>query len=289
MGAGASDLFPNGEETDFANLAVIHRNTLPPRANFHLYDTEEDCLSRDISKSRAVSLSGKWKFRLTKSPLDAVEGFELSSHDSSKWDVVDVPGMWQLQGHGKGPHYTNIQYPFHVDPPFPPYRENETGHYIRTFTVPKQFSHDQLRLRFEGVDSAFHVWINGEKVGYSQGSRNPSEFDITQYVKKDGTNTIAVKVYQFCNGSYIEDQDQWWLSGIFRDVYLLAFPRQLHFEDFTVNTYLDKHYRDARLKIHADIFGTGVVHVKLLDADYNVVVDGAMVAGPGTGRQSTLR
>ncbi|QIW97982.1 hypothetical protein AMS68_003500 [Peltaster fructicola] len=286
MGAGASDLFPGGEETDFANLAVIHRNTLPPRANFHLYDSEKDCLSRDISKSRAVCLSGKWRFRLTTSPLDAIEGFELNSHDSSQWSTVDVPGMWQLQGHGRGPHYTNIQYPFHVDPPFPPYRENETGHYIRSFTVPKEYANDQLRLRFEGVDSAFHVWVNGRKVGYSQGARNPSEFDITDYIHKSGENTLAVKVYQFCNGSYIEDQDQWWLSGIFRDVYLLAFPKDLRFEDFTIDTYLDHHYKDARLKIHADITGAGVVHVKLLDSDYNELVDGAMVAGPGPGRQA---
>lgn len=118
MGAAASDMFPKGEDTDFADLSVIHRNTLAPRANFHLYDTEEDCLSRDVTKSRAISLNGKWKFKLTKSPLDAVHGFELNSHDSSTWSTVNVPGHWQLQGHGKGPHYTNFDYPFHVDPPF---------------------------------------------------------------------------------------------------------------------------------------------------------------------------
>lgn len=99
-------------------------------------------------------------------------------------------------------------YPFPVDPPHVPYDQNETGSYLRTFTIPTQFKDDQLRLRFEGVDSSFHVWINGKDVGYSQGSRNPSEFDITSFVNLDGENTLAVQVYQYCDGSYIEDQDQ---------------------------------------------------------------------------------
>jgi hypothetical protein len=102
--------------------------------------------------------------------------------------------------------YTNMIYPFPIDPPHVPYDANETGSYLRTFTVPKEFKKDQLRLRFEGVDSSFHVWVNGKEVGYSQGSRNPSEFDITPYADLDGENTLAVQVYQFCDGSYIEDQ-----------------------------------------------------------------------------------
>lgn len=102
--------------------------------------------------------------------------------------------------------YTNMIYPFPIDPPHVPYDENETGCYLRTFHIPKSFKDHQLRLRFEGVDSSFHVWVNGKDVGYSQGSRNPSEFDISSHVKTEGENTLAVQVYQFCDGSYIEDQ-----------------------------------------------------------------------------------
>lgn len=105
-----------------------------------------------------------------------------------------------------GNRYTNTNFPFPVEPPFVPYDANETGCYVRTFTIPKQFKKDQLRLRFEGVDSGFHVWVNGKEVGYSQGSRNPSEFDITSFVDVGGENTLAVKVYQYCDGSYLEDQ-----------------------------------------------------------------------------------
>jgi hypothetical protein len=114
--------------------------------------------------------------------------------------------MWQLQGFGKGPQYTNVIYPFPVDPPHVPYDGNETGTYTRTFKVPGDFKDHQLRLRFEGVDSSYDVWVNGKHVGYSEGSRNPSEFDISTYVHPDEENTLTVQVYQWCTGSYIEDQ-----------------------------------------------------------------------------------
>lgn len=191
---------------DWANLSVLHRNTLSPRANFHLYGSEEEALTRDIGKAKALCLSGTWKFHLSNSPFDAPDGFESTSFDSSKWSDIAVPGMWQMQGYGRGPHYTNVQYPFHVDPPNPPYNDNECGCYITNFKIPENLQDHQLRLRFEGVDSAFHVWMNGKEVGYSQGSRNPSEFDVTEYVQKGKANILAVRVYQFCDGSYIEDQ-----------------------------------------------------------------------------------
>ena len=192
---------------DWDNLSIIHKNTLPPRASFYLYDNEEDALTRDNSKARAHCLSGKWKFHLANSPFEAPASFGASSFDTSKWSNITVPGMWQLQGFGKGPHYTNVQYPFQVDPPHPPYTDNECGSYITKFWVPKNLEKDQLRLRFEGVDSAFHVWVNGREVGYSQGSRNPTEFDVTEFCKVEGEeNVLAVRVYRFCDGSYIEDQ-----------------------------------------------------------------------------------
>jgi beta-galactosidase len=201
----------------WSDLSVIHQNTLPPRASFLPYTTEETALSRDVSKAQVHSLSGKWKFHCAKSPFEAPPDFHLRPFDASNWASIEVPGMWQLQGYGKGPQYTNVVYPFPVDPPNVPYDDNEAGSYIRSFTVPSSFQDCQLRLRFEGVDSAFHVWVNGEYVGYSQGSRNPSEFDVTAFVDVHEENKLAVQVYQFCDGSYIEDQVS--VSNTF-DIYL---------------------------------------------------------------------
>ncbi|OAF59217.1 hypothetical protein VC83_04200 [Pseudogymnoascus destructans] len=151
-----------------------------------------------------------------------------------------------LQEHGK-PQYTNVIYSFPVCPPHVP-TANPTGTYRRTFSVPPAWNESsQLRLRFQGVDSSFHVWVNGHPVGYHQGSRNLTEFDVTAFVTRDSINEISVRVSQWCDGSYIEDQDQWWLSGIYRDVYLLAFPGEARIEDFFVKTILDEQYMDATL------------------------------------------
>ncbi|KAJ5159067.1 Glycoside hydrolase family 2 N-terminal [Penicillium coprophilum] len=205
---------------DWNNLKVIHKNTLPPRAHFYSYGSEERALTFDRDNSEYISLNGTWKFRHDASPLEAPE---WSTAEPLSWDDVQVPGMWQLQGYSH-PTYTNVNFPFHVNPPNVPLL-NETGSYWRQFVTPSTWKEQQIRIRFEGVDSAFHLWINGQEVGYSQGSRNPSEFDITPLLKPAGSvNTIAVRVYEFCDGSYIERQDQWLLSGIFRDVGLLAFP-----------------------------------------------------------------
>lgn len=256
---------------DWANLSVLHRNTLQPRSSFLGYSNEQDALARDASKAKAISLSGLWKLQLSNSPLEAPAGFELDDFDSSEWADVAVPGMWQLQGFGRGPHYTNVQFPFFVDPPYPPYTDNETGSYLTRFQVPKELEDHQLRLRFEGVDSGFHVYVNGKEVGYSQGARNPSEFDVTSFVKLGQDNSLAVRVYQFTDGSYIEDQDQWWLSGIFRDVFLLGFPQDNRVEDLSVQTLLDDEYRDATLEVQAIITGIGEVYFKLIDSAGNEI------------------
>jgi beta-galactosidase len=199
---------------DWNNLQVLHKNTLAPRAYFHNYTSEAGALTYDVTKSKTHSLSGTWKFQHAYSPFEAPEGFEATSFDTSKWSDIVVPGMWQLQGYGKGPQYTNVQYPIPVDPPHVSMTENETGSYLRTFKIPDGLKNEQIRLRFEGVDAAYHVWVNGKEIGYSQGSRNPDEWDISGAVEVDGDNVLAVRVYQFCDGTYIEDQDQWWLSGM---------------------------------------------------------------------------
>lgn len=154
------------------------------------------------------------EFKLDPYPIEPCPEFYAPDFDVSKWGDIEVPGMWQLQGYGKGPQYTNFDYPWPVDPPFVPLDDNETGYYVRTFEVPERFKDHQLRLRFEGVDSSFHLYLNGKEIGYSQGSRNPSEWDISKFVDWENKNTIAVRVYQRCDGSYIEDQVGKFTQGI---------------------------------------------------------------------------
>lgn len=256
---------------DWNNIKIIHRNTIAPRSNFYLYNTEADALTRDVSKAKAQCLSGTWKFHLSKSPFEGPGDFHHPNFDASDFSDVVVPGMWQLQGHGKGPHYTNVVYPWPVDPPNVPYDDNECGRYLTTFSVDKSYADHQLRLRFEGVDAAFTVWVNGNEVGYSQGSRNPSEFDVSDLITIGEENSLAVEVYQRCDGSYIEDQDQWWLTGIFRDVYLHAFPK-VHPVDFHVFTDLDEKYENATLKVKVNLSGKSSVELRLLDAKGEAVL-----------------
>jgi beta-galactosidase len=183
---------------DYANEKIFERNRLPPRAYF--------------IPEHSLLLNGRWRFHYASSPTLA----PLISDELSDSSTIEVPGHWQLQGYGK-PHYTNVQFPFPVDPPFVP-SENPTGTYETDFQTPSKWASDgplTYRLRFEGVDSAFHVFVNGEKVGYSQGSRNAAEFDVTDLLVQSGErfNRVRVQVYQWSDASYIEDQDQWWLSG----------------------------------------------------------------------------
>ncbi|TRX94300.1 hypothetical protein FHL15_004767 [Xylaria flabelliformis] len=264
----ASEVSPD-HLPDWSNLKVLHRNTLPPRSHFHLYNTEEDARSGDVNnKSRAALLSGTWGFHLSPSPFKGPRDFYKPSFDHSDWKLIQVPGMWQCQGFGKGPQYTNINYPFPVNPPHVPYDDNECGRYVLRFEVPDHLKDgSQWRLRFEGVDAAFTVWVNGREVGYSQGSRNPSEFDVSEFLELNDENTLCVEVYQRCDGSYIEDQDQWWLSGIFRDVWLHAFPAS-HFQDFHIQTLLDDDYLDADLVVNVTVSKPNqTVTMKLVDRE----------------------
>ncbi len=227
---------------DLEDLSVIHRNRLPPRAYFIPYPQQENCLS----------LNGDWKFLYADSPLRLPDNFYSVDFDVNSWDVIQVPSNWQLLGYGR-PHYTSAMYPFPVDPPHIP-TENPTGCYKRKFHIPYEWDNRRVYLRFEGVDSAFDVWVNGVYVGYSQGSRLPSEFDITPYIHR-GENDICVTVYQWSTGSYLEDQDMWWLSGIFRDVCLLSMP-QIHIYDFFVKTMLDRSYRNAIFQLEVILKNT---------------------------------
>lgn len=183
---------------DYVNPAVFRRNCLPPRA-YYIPDT-------------SLALNGKWDFNYSSSPGEAPSIETIQQTKASSWEQISVPGHWQLQGYGH-PHYTNVQFPIPVCPPHVP-TENPTGTYRRTFHVPASWDPDfELRLRFDGVDSAYHVWVNGQFVGYAQGSRNAAEFDVSSCVRLDGSNELVLRVYQWSDATYIEDQDQWWLSG----------------------------------------------------------------------------
>nr|WP_309098602.1 glycoside hydrolase family 2 TIM barrel-domain containing protein [Fredinandcohnia onubensis] len=235
---------------DYENLYVLQKNRIKDRSYFMSYENVEDALSFDRGRAHGFFLlNGMWKFHYAESPEHAPGSFYEANYDTSNWDDLQVPSSWQLHGYGS-PHYTNVQYPFPVNPPFIP-TENPTGSYRRDFYVTHEMLEELVFLRFEGVDSAFHVWINGQFVGYSQGSRVASEFDVTDFIQ-EGNNTIAVRVYQWSDGSYIEDQDMWWLSGIFRDVYLLA-KQKVYTQDFFVKTTLDEAYKNAELQLESVI------------------------------------
>lgn len=190
---------------DWCNPEDVERNSLPPRA-FFLPDTK-------------LSLNGSWDFYYCKTPKSA----QTVQFDES-WVRIEVPGHWQLQGHGR-PQYTNVKYPFPVDPPFVP-TENPTAVYERNLVVPTEWEGEHIRLRFEGVDSAYYVYVNGLRLGYHQRSRNPAEFDVTAHLRFGEENRLRVEVLQWCDGSYLEDQDQWWLSGIFRDVWIFRVAQE---------------------------------------------------------------
>ncbi|NLY52646.1 MAG: DUF4981 domain-containing protein [Firmicutes bacterium] len=229
---------------DWENPQVLHRNRLPAHALLLPYPDEASALTGERGNSPWFRLlNGQWQFCYVASPSLVPSGFQNPDYDASDWDSSTVPSNWQMAGYGR-PHYTNVIYPFPVDPPKVP-SENPTGCYRRIFHVPIDWQNRPVILRFEGVDSAFYVWVNGEFIGFSKGSRLPAEFDITDYVQP-GENLVAVQVMQWSDGSYLEDQDMWWLSGIFRDVYIYS-PPAVHVYDLRVRTELDGEYRDAVL------------------------------------------
>ncbi|MEA1951649.1 MAG: glycoside hydrolase family 2 TIM barrel-domain containing protein, partial [Planctomycetota bacterium] len=240
------------ERPDWENPKIFAVNKLPPHATMMLYADAPAALQGDRSASPFfLSLNGPWQFHWVPKPADRPKDFYKPGFDAGDWAALPVPSNWQMHGYGI-PIYVNIKYPFSpVDPPHIPHDNNPVGSYRRTFTMPEAWDGRRVLLHFAGVESAFYVWVNGRKVGYSQGSRTPAEFDVSPYLKK-GENLLAVEVYRWSDGSYLEDQDFWRLSGIFRDVYLLATPR-VHVSDFWARTELDDRYEDATLKLNLQL------------------------------------
>jgi beta-galactosidase/evolved beta-galactosidase subunit alpha len=271
---------------DWQDLAVLARNRLAARTSFVAFPGTTVARSFDPTLSPWVRpLSGTWRFHLAPRPGATPAGFAEPDYDDAAWADMAVPSHWQLHGYG-APQYTNIVYPFPVDPPFVP-SENPTGCYrVEVDLDPAWVASGSVVLRFDGVDSAFHAWWNGVPVGYSQGSRMPAEFDVTAAVRP-GSNLLAVAVYQWSDGSYLEDQDMWWLSGIFRDVALTWRP-PTHLADVVVDALLDPPSGAGALTVHAlvagaeqraPLEGAAEIAVEIYDASTLVARETAAVAG----------
>ena len=214
---------------NWENPQIFQENKLPPHAHFIRYESEEKALKREENTSTFYkSLNGLWKFNWVRKPSDRPMDFYKMDYDDTLWNEIPVPSNWELEGYGM-PIYTNIDYPFPKNPPHIPHEYNPVGSYRTTFTITENWKDKQICIHFGAVRSAFYVWVNGEQVGYSQGSKLPAEFDITEYLK-EGENVLAVEVYRWSDGSYLEDQDFWRLSGIERDVYLFA-KNPIHIAD----------------------------------------------------------
>ena len=247
---------------DWQDPAVIGRHKQPAHATLMPYATVEQALEgRREASPFYRSLNGDWRFHWVEKPADRPRDFHAPGFDDSAWATIPVPSNWQLHGHGK-PIYINQPYPFapeDPDPPHIPEHYNPVGSYRTTFAVPTAWSGRQVFLHFAGVKSAFYLWINGEPVGYSQNSMSPAEFDVTPYLR-DGDNVLAAQVFRWSDGSYLEDQDTWHLSGIYRDVFLYSTP-PVHISDFAVRTDLDAAYRDATLLVRPKLrtFGGATV------------------------------
>ena len=251
----------------YENLSVLHENTMPARAYYIPASKRMDNLVEHREESdRMQLLNGTWKFRYFNSIYDIQDSFFEKNYDTENFDEIQVPSVWQMAGYDTH-QYTNIRYPFPFDPPYVP-QDIPCGAYVHTFEYSRDEKAPKSFLNFEGVDSCFYVWINGSYIGYSQVSHMTSEFDVTD-VLQDGTNTVAVLVMKWCDGSYLEDQDKFRMSGIFRDVYILKRPKQA-ISDYHIKTRIE----DMLAKVEIEMKFYSPLNVKISIEDRN----GAVVA-----------
>lgn len=264
-----------GQANDWENPHVLGVNKLPYHVTLGLPSAISD-------RQDVISLDGEWSFKWSPDPESRPIGFEAEGFDVSGWDKIAVPGNWQMQNFGK-PIYVNISYPFErnrpsvtSEPPKDWYaygHRNPIGSYVRDFDVTPEMLEKNITLSFEGVKSAMYVWFNGKKVGYSQNSMSPAEFDITSYLRP-GQNRLAVEVYRWSDGSYLEDQDMWRLSGIFRPVSLIVRPK-VHIADYKVDADLNDDLSQASVKAKISLCNTGTKKEK--GASVNLQIDGKTV------------
>ena len=251
----------------YENLSVLHENTMPARAYYIPASKRMDNLVEHREESdRMQLLNGTWKFQYFNSIYDIKDSFFEKNYDTENFDEIQVPSVWQMAGYDTH-QYTNIRYPFPFDPPYVP-QDIPCGAYVHTFEYSRDEKAPKSFLNFEGVDSCFYVWINGSYIGYSQVSHMTSEFDVTD-VLQDGTNTVAVLVMKWCDGSYLEDQDKFRMSGIFRDVYILKRPKQA-ISDYHIKTRIE----DMLAKVEIEMKFYSPLNVKISIEDRN----GAVVA-----------
>ena len=251
----------------YENLSVLHENTMPARAYYIPASRRMDNLVEHREESdRMQLLNGTWKFQYFNSIYDIQDSFFEKNYDTENFDEIQVPSVWQIAGYDTH-QYTNIRYPFPFDPPYVP-QDIPCGVYVHTFEYSRDEKAPKSFLNFEGVDSCFYVWINGSYIGYSQVSHMTSEFDVTD-VLQDGTNTVAVLVMKWCDGSYLEDQDKFRMSGIFRDVYILKRPKQA-ISDYHIKTRIE----DMLAKVEIEMKFYSPLNVKISIEDRN----GAVVA-----------
>lgn len=261
-------LLAHGETNDWENQKLLSLNTEKPHATMVICPDEATAktikLADNAERVKSPwyrSLNGNWKYHYAPNHTGRTANFWTPDFDDSRWDTISVPSNVEMLGYGV-PIYVNVKYPWTwhgtpANPPFVPGDDpyNTVSSYRRTFELPENWNGRRTFITFDGVNSFFYLWINGQKVGFSKDSRTPAEFDITKYLHA-GKNLVAVENFRWCDGSYLEDQDFWRMSGIYRDVYLWSAPLQ-HIRDFEVKTDLDAAYHDADLKVALDIANVG--------------------------------
>lgn len=259
---------------EWENPEVFQINREEPTASFYRYEEESEALKNQSWEDSPFyqSLNGTWDFYFAENPQKRPVDFYKNDFDLTGWDTLQVPSNWEIEGHGI-PFYTNVTYMFPPNPPYIPHEENPVGSYKRTFDIPQEWDGKDIYLHFEGISGAAYIWVNGEKVGYNEGSKTPAAFAINEYIKK-GTNSIAVQVLRWSDASYMEDQDFWRLSGIDRDVYVYA-TNKTTIKDFTIVADLENDYKDGLLNLELELSNAGdnvvnKVEVTLLDGDNEV-------------------
>ncbi|MES3153961.1 glycoside hydrolase family 2 TIM barrel-domain containing protein [Sphingomonas faeni] len=273
---------------DWENPAVFAIGKLPASATGFPFESRAKALAGvEASSDRYLTLDGDWKFALSPSADRLPSGFEQPAYDVSGWKTVKVPADWQAQGYDQ-PRYNNITYPFPANRPLIPHATDPVGSYRRTIDMPVGWNGSDVILHIGAAGSAYYVWMNGQKVGYSEDSKLPSEFDVTRYVKPGG-NTVAIQVFRWSDGSYLEDQDFWRVSGIERSVYLIAAP-SMRLRDVFVRAALDASYRDGLLTVDFAVTPgvSATARLLLYDGDRLVAERSASVAAGGAERSVTL-
>ena len=239
--------FPSDVYQFIENPSILELNQEPGHAPIVAFNNLNKALKEAKDPSQGyLSLNGTWKFRFSENPAATPANFFQIHYDDQNWGSIKVPGNWEMQGYGD-PMFRNVSQPFKVDPPRIPHDYNPVGSYRTTFNVPSDWKEKEVFLRMDGSTSATFVWLNGKELGFNKGANEPAEYNLTPFLIS-GKNTLAVQVYKYSDGTYLEDQDFWRLAGIFRDVYLMATP-SVHIRDYYVTTDLDDHYCDADMNI----------------------------------------